>query len=107
MTTKYRNGLTNIGLYCGFARDLGNGFIRVQQKSWHRMGLVFALDDGVRGPTHEFEPVTVIFQAIPGRDGEQPTYHALYVTRMGQVSPAVMSQLVCSTCLNWFAIFRN
>lgn len=84
MKSKYRNGLTNIGLYCGFARDLGNGFIRVQQKSWHRMGLVFALDDGVRGPTHEFEPVTVIFQAIPGRDGEQPTYHALHVTRMGR-----------------------
>jgi hypothetical protein len=84
MLSKFRNNTTNIGIYCGFARAEGHGQIRVQQTSSRDMGLVFDLAAGAREPTQDFEPVTVIYQAEPGKPGERPTFTALYVTRLAR-----------------------
>lgn len=82
--SKFRNNTTNIGIYCGFARAEGHGQIRVQQTSSREMGLVFDLADSAREPTQDFEPVTVIYQAEPGKPGEQPTFTAMHVTRLAR-----------------------
>lgn len=84
MLSKFRNGTTNIGIYCGFARTEGHGQVRVQQTSSRDMGMLFDLADGVREPTQEFEPVTVIYQAEPGKPGERPTFTALHLTRLAR-----------------------
>lgn len=82
--SKFRNNATNIGIYCGFACAEGYGQIRVLQTACREMGMLFDLDDGARLPTQDFEPVTVIYRAEPGRPGEKPTFTALHVTRLAR-----------------------
>lgn len=81
---KYRNGLTNIGIICGFATSPADGELVVHQCSAKELGFRFRLADGVRGAELPYEPVTVVFRLIPTEDGQPPTLEALHVSRMAK-----------------------
>lgn len=79
---KYRNGTTNIGVICGFAVADGEKGLILHQTSCREMGMPMRLAEGVRGPTNDYEPVTVVVQLVP-EDG-QTQMVALHVTRMAK-----------------------
>lgn len=83
---KYRNNVTNIGIYCGFATN-EDGKLRVQQTACKEAGLVFELAEGARPAAHEYEAVIVIYQIIPSdsdptQGGEPPRVIAHHVGKM-------------------------
>lgn len=81
---KYRNGVTNIGVLCGFAALDAQGRLLVHQNACREMAFVLDRTESARAPEFEYEPVTVIYQLIPGPEGEQPRLSALHVTRMAR-----------------------
>lgn len=78
---KYRNGTTNLGVISGFGRMDDQGNLHVHQNSCVEMAYVFELGEAARPAAYEYEPVTVIFQAIPSATST-PSFKALHVYRM-------------------------
>lgn len=81
---KYRNDMTNIGLICGFATNEDDGRLAVHQTSSHEIAFRMTRDTDARAAEYDFEPVTVVFRVVPGKDGETPEMEALHVTRMAR-----------------------
>lgn len=81
---KYRNGMTNLGVMCGFASNDPDGTLRIHQVSCPDMAFAFNRADGVRRAGFNMEPVTVIYRALPFNEGEQLVMEALHVCRMAR-----------------------
>lgn len=79
---KYRNGLTNIGVMCGFATPSGNGQMLVHRCSSWELATPFTLNEQTRAPEFDYEPVVVVYRALPSPVGQAPALEALDVSRM-------------------------
>jgi hypothetical protein len=82
MNPKFRNGVTNIGILCGFASLDEAGRLRVHQTACRENALPLELSPEVRGPEYDYEPVLAIYRAEPTPDPKMPVFRALHVTRM-------------------------
>lgn len=82
MNPKFRNGVTNIGILCGFASLDEAGRLRVHQTACRENALPLELSPEVRGPEYDYEPVLAIYRVEPTPDPKMPVFRALHVTRM-------------------------
>lgn len=82
--TPYRNGLINLGVICGFARNASDGALELHQTSCAEMAFRFDRAEGVRGATQDMEPVTIIYRMLDDERGGQPHMQALHVCRMAR-----------------------
>ncbi len=95
---QFRNGALNIGLYCGFATNLPDGTLHVQQGASRAYGMTFQRGEGARSAETPYELVVVVFQIEPPHPqvaltdksqipnelftGEQAILRALHVCKM-------------------------
>lgn len=83
---KYRNGTTNIGVISGFGRMNDQGQLCVHQNSCVEMGFIFDMTPDARPAAYDYEPVTVLYRAIPSPDA-MPAFQAIHVYRMVKDAP--------------------
>jgi len=83
--TRYRNGVTNFGVICGFATNTDAGDLHLLQNGCQEMGWTLKRSEGARGADYDFEPVVAVCQMEPPEDEwSRPQMTAMYVTRMSR-----------------------
>jgi len=96
LQSRYRNGVTNIGMICGFATNTEDGGLHLLTNGCIEMGWTLERSEGARAAEYDFEPVVAICRMEPPADEwTQPRFLALHVSRMPhQLLPR---------CLIWLA----
>jgi len=83
LQSRYRNGVTNIGMICGFATNTEDGGLHLLTNGCTEMGWTLERAEGARAAEYDFEPVVAICQMEPPEDEwAQPRFRALHVSRM-------------------------
>jgi len=81
--SRYRNGVTNLGVLCGFATNTKQGHLHLLTSGCTEMGWTVERTDGVRAAEYDFEPVLAVCQIVPPAEAQaQPNIRALHVMRM-------------------------
>jgi len=83
LQSRYRNGVTNLGVVCGFATNTADGGLHLLTNSCTEMGWTLERTEGARAAEYDFEPVVAICQMEPPDDEwAHPRMRALHVSRM-------------------------
>lgn len=82
--TKFRNGVTNLGVMTGFATNTLDGGLRIRQTASAADAVPLRRDPQARPAEYDHEPVFVIFRMVPTPGTDVPTLVALHVTRLSK-----------------------
>lgn len=82
--TKYRNGVTNLGVMTGFATNTPDGGLRIRQTASAADAVPLVRAPQARAAEYDHEPVFVIFRMVPTPGTDVPTLVALHVTRLSK-----------------------